>query len=241
MSTPVRRIPGPRRPTNLARPGRIYVILTRPVDQQGQVLPGPPKVGYIGQTRQQVWQRADQHLAEQPFGDLIVDVLLLDQGTWTDAQLDDREGMWIRAGVSVGGRPVQRPRYNYLCNLENPDRIEIFRAVQHRQHREPGWQPPPKGARIPTQRRAASTVRPRRVSPLSRWWGRHRWQVVLWASVWVLLFAGAWWAGADTWSGWAETRNAAVAATVATAAIGWRRWKLAGTRRRRSKRRGRRR
>ncbi|MFI2663305.1 hypothetical protein [Micromonospora carbonacea] len=228
---------------DVRRRGAVYGIPTLAVDALGKPIPGTVVVGYIGQTRQTVKQREGQHRVSQPFGDLIVGgSWVIEEGFWTDAELDAKEQHYIRGGaVLVPGQAPQRPVYNIDHNRENPNRIPPWDALAHRQAREPGWQPPPKGARIPTQRGAASTVRPRPVSPLSRWWGRRRWQVVLWAAVWALLFAGSWWVGADTWSGWAEPRNAAVAATVATAGIGWRGWKTSGPKRRRSKRRGRRR
>lgn len=224
MVTTARRIPRQRRRPLLARPGRLYLILTLPVDAFGNVIPGPPEVGYIGQTRQQVWQRGDQHRACQPFADIIVgDVLLLDQGVWTDEQLSAREEMWIRNGVSVGGRPRQRPRYNHDCNLDNPDRIEIWRAVEHRQRREPGWQPPKDRAWVPRQR---VPVRPARTRPgVVGWWERHRWWVAGWVALWLLLTAGMWWVGAGSWSGWRESRNAALLGTCAWTVIAWRAWK----------------
>ena len=184
-----------RRPASpyMRRRGAVYGIPTQPVDEHGRVIVGPAVVGYIGKSRQTVKQREGQHRDSQSFSDLIVGgSWTIEEGFWTDAELAEREEYYIRNGVAlVLGQAPQRPIYNYEHNLDNPNRIEIWRAIQHRQLREPGWQPPPKDG-IPRQ---PMTLRfPARPvaapSALSRWWLRRRWWVIGLTGMWVAFLAG---------------------------------------------------
>lgn len=140
--------------------------------------------------------------------------------------MNEYEQWYIQHGaVLVSGQAPQRPMYNIDWNRGNPDRILPWTAVEHRQRREPGWVPPPKGARIPQQRgpQRPATAKPARSrSRLNRWWQRRRWTIAAWSSLWTALTAASWWVGADTWSGWAEPRNAAVAGTALTGLAAWR-------------------
>lgn len=237
---PTNRASHRRRDPQQRRWSVVYGIPTLPVDSNGRVIPGePPVVGYIGQSVQTVKQREAQHRATQPFGDIICGgAWVIEEGLWTQAELDARERYYIRHGAQlVPGQPAQRPIYNYEHNLDNPHRVEIWRAVEHRQTREPGWQPPPKDhVRIPRQRRAG-VGRPARARRAAGWWQTHRWQVYGWAALWLLLCAGMWWAGADSWSGWQELRNAIVLGSCAWAVIAWRVWQARKPRRRRGRRR----
>ncbi|MEV2239550.1 hypothetical protein [Micromonospora sp. NPDC049891] len=139
-----RGVPRPR-PVGERRRSVVYGIPTLPVDKRtGKVIPGaPPVVGYIGKSVQTVWERQEQHRTDQPFSDLICGGSWpIEEGYWTAAELDAREQWWIRNGaVLVAGQQPQRPVYNYEFNTDNPDRIEVWRAKEHRQAREPGWQP----------------------------------------------------------------------------------------------------
>lgn len=192
-----RGVPRPR-PVGERRRSVVYGIPTLPVDKRtGKVIPGaPPVVGYIGKSVQTVWQRQEQHRADQPFSDLICGgSWVIEEGYWTADELAAREEWWIRNGVAlVSGQKPQRPVYNYDWNLDNPHRIEKWRAIEHRQLREPGWQP---GHGRVDVRRAAGTD----------WTGRIWWLVrkpITWWAVIALTFIGwvahlpraAWWDGA---------------------------------------------
>ncbi|MFJ1539267.1 hypothetical protein ACIODS_12060 [Micromonospora chalcea] len=209
----------------------MYGIPTLPVDKRtGQVIPGlPPVVGYVGQSVQTVKQREDQHRPTQPFGDVICGgSWVIEEGLWTQAELDARERHYIKHGVVlIPGQAAQRPVYNYEHNLDNPDRIEVWRAREHRLAREPGWQP----GVVPVQR-----GRGRPVARRGWRWTRRRVQAVALAVVWLTLFAAAWWSGWDVWHGWDGPRNAAISATGAMGA-GWGAWRRARPKRRRRRRR----
>lgn len=243
MTAPSVRRPGhvnvsrPRRDPNHRRWSVVYGIPTLPVDEAGRVVPGPPVVGYIGKSVQTVKQREAQHRAEQPFGDLICGgSWVIEEGSWTEAELDAHEQHWIRHGVVlVPGQPAQRPVYNYDHNLGNPLRVEKWRALEHRRLREPGWVPRPGFVPQVQQQPRQAVVSPRR---------RFRWtrlQVLAVARVcaWLALFAGFWVAGADVWPGWEAPRNAAVGATIVLAALlcGWAYTSRPKRRRRRGRRR----
>lgn len=233
----------PRRDPSTRRRSVVYGIPTLPVDQHGMVIPGaPPIVGYIGKSVQTVGERQEQHRADQPFADLIVGgSWTIEEGWWTDAELSAREEWWIRNGaVLTRGQKPQRPVYNYEFNTDNPHRIEVWRAVEHRQAREPRWVKPAKGSFVPRQRtygppqNVARVVRRR---PQFRWTRRRKWAAQL-AAVWLVLFAAFWWAGWDVWPGWDGPRNAAIGTTVvmASAAAAWQ-WASKLKRRRRRARR----
>lgn len=209
--------------TALRRRSAVYGIPVLAVDEHGIPLPVPTVVvGYIGQTVQTVKTREDQHREDQPFGDLIVaGSWTIEEGYWTAEELDERERHYIRSGVPLtpGGRQ-QRPIYNYHHNEGNPQRIEIWRAIKHRQVREPGWVKPtqPGQVRIPRQR-APQPVAYRAGSWLSRWWGRRRWWVLGLSAVWVVLFAGACWVARRVWDGWDVATAGAVSATAPFALV----------------------
>lgn len=208
------QVPAPGRAVAVRRRGAVYAIPTLAVDPNGRPIPGAVVVGYVGQTRQTVKTRELQHRACQPFGDLILGgSWVVEEGTWTDAELDERERHHIRNGVRlVGSGKPQRPIYNYEHNLDNPRRVEVWRAVQQRQVRQPGWVRPTGEA--PAPRRPVRRVRRFRWTP----W---RVRAAAVASVWLALFAGLCWAGAGVWHGWALPRDAAVGSTVVlvTAAV----------------------
>ncbi|MCG5464255.1 hypothetical protein MED01_002420 [Micromonospora sp. MED01] len=220
----------------------MYGIPTLPVDEDGYVVPGAaPIVGYIGKSVQTVYQRQEQHRDDQPFSDLIVGgSWVIEEGFWTDAELSAREEWWIRNGAVLvrGGKP-QRPVYNYEFNLDNPNRVEVWRAVEQRQAREPGWVKPANGSFVPRQRtygppqNVARVVRRR---PRIRW-TRRRIRAAMLAAVWLVMFAGFWWAGWDVWHGWDGPRNAAIGAAIVmgVASVG-NQWVRPKRRRRRSRR-----
>ncbi|MDG4792035.1 hypothetical protein O7626_40175 [Micromonospora sp. WMMD1102] len=206
---------------------------------------GQVVVGYVGKSRQTVKQREEQHRDCQPFSDTIVGgSWTIEEGWWTDAELDAREQYYIKHGVTLApGQAPQRPVYNYEFNTDNPDRIEIWRAVEHRQRREPGWVPPPKD-RVPRPRRASGPQTPTRASRsrLARWWDRRRWWVSGLAVLWLAFFAVGL---RGSWLLWDELRIAPAAAVAcAPFAVVWgsigyarvRRWWRRVTRPRRRRR-----
>ncbi|MEU8158063.1 hypothetical protein AB0B94_30790 [Micromonospora sp. NPDC048986] len=227
------------------RRSAVYGIPTLPVDSAGRVVPGPPVVGYIGQTAQTVKQREDQHRETQPFGDVIFGgSWTIEEGYWTQAELDAKEEWYIRNGaVLVPGQSPQRPVYNYIHNTENPKRIEVWRAVEHRQVREPGWVQSAKGERVPQQRAVAY---PARVAAPVRygawaWFRRHPAAQV--AVVLLVVFGALVWASAGRLDGWdpAGAGLAGVAGVFGLALVDGRTWarlwrELTGTRRRRRRR-----
>jgi hypothetical protein len=85
------------------------------------------RIDYVGQTRQLPKAREEQHRDDKPWADLIVRMVILETGMWTDAELDAREEAAIRR---------VRPRYNYTHNLANPERIEMWRQPQQRAVRD---------------------------------------------------------------------------------------------------------
>lgn len=219
----------------------VYGIPTLVVDDAGQIVGGLVVVGYVGKTRQRVKQREIQHRDERPFSDLIVGgSWAIEEGFWTDAELNDREAYYIRRGaVLVPGQEPQRPVYNYEHNLGNPQRIEIWRAEQHRQAREPEWVPPVKGGRIPQQRRQPgfqSPARPRASRRIR--WTRGRVRFVCWAALWaaVAVISGGWTAASAV----ATARDGFVVGVgAASVAVGGLLYSRRPKRRRRSSRRGR--
>jgi hypothetical protein len=218
MDAAYARIVGPPVYPDVRRQRAVYCIPTAPVDRAGRIVPGPPVVGYIGQTQQTVKQREGQHRDDKPFGDLIVGgSWVIEEGWWTEAELDARERHYIRRGVALmrGGRP-QRPIYNHDHNLGNRARVPIPRQVRQRQVREPGWKPPKpgRGLRVPRQR--SGTIG----------WGRGpqmpKWKVRLLAvaTQWLLTAVGLWWLWADSWYGLEGAKHAA-GWSAALVAFGW--------------------
>ncbi|MFY1686518.1 hypothetical protein [Plantactinospora sp. WMMB782] len=190
----------PRPAAEVRRRGAVYGIPCWAVDEHGMPIVGQVVVGYVGQSRQTVKQREGQHRDCQPFSDVIVGgSWTIEEGRWTDAEMDERERYYIRNGVVLTpGQVPQRPVYNYEFNTDNPGRIEIWRAIKHRQRRESGWMPPPKDSRVPRPRRAGGPQVPVRASRsrLARWWERRRWWVCGLAVLWLAFFAaglrGSW-------------------------------------------------
>ena len=178
-----------RQPTK--RRGIIYgFYVTHPIT--GQVC-----WGYVGQTRQQIWEREDQHRESQPWADTIVgdsyadpitgrvyQAVELARGEWDDAELDDCELHYIR---------MLRPLYNIIGNLDNPYRVKPWDAKKQRHQRDrmagrPLWKPQPK--RVPLRRPDSVGYVPRqRPVPF-----RINWGGLLLAQVWILAVGGLVWA-----------------------------------------------
>lgn len=115
-------------------------------------LTGEVVLGYIGETGRQPFERLLEHLATQPWFDTVVRWEIDEQIFWGKAAVEAAEAAAIHAEL---------PLYNYEHNLDNPRRIEIWRAKEQRwardaqQGRRP-WTPAPDrnggGARRPPSR-----------------------------------------------------------------------------------------
>ena len=192
--------------------------------------------GYVGQARV-LARRTAQHageipqrsgeVVESPWFDLKTarEPGVLESGTWTDAELDEREQAWIAK---------LQPRYNDRDN-PRPDKIRKLEARRHRDARDVArglvprqWEPVRVDPVVPAA--------PGRVWPVvkavlrSRW----TWWAVAWAvatvALWQLLAAAAAEVGADV-----PGRTLVLTAAI-TAGLGlwklraetrrrWRRWK----------------
>lgn len=195
---------------------------------------GQRALGYIGETARMPFQRLMEHIYDQPWADTII-AWEVDQAVYPG-----KEAVWAAERAAI---EAERPLYNIEHNRENPSRIRPWVAVAQRQARQPGWEPPVKGARVPRQRTARRTpARRQQPTPaLARWWQRHRTTVTAWAGLWLTLWALTWWLGADAWSGWDEPRNAAVGASIVWAGLGYVRLRATDRRpRRRTRRKARR-
>jgi len=230
------RVPRPRHSPDTPRWGVVYGIPCLAVDREtGMPLTSRRVVvGYIGQSRQTVKQREEQH-RDGRFGDLIVGgSFVIAEGRFTDRQLDELEQRYIREGVSlVPGEPPQRPVYNHDHNLDNPDRIEVWRAEEHRRARQPDWTPAG-GTRIPRQRSAGWPIRLfRRSRGRRRRWTRTRIRAVSGTALWLATAIVSWvWLAIETSIPWpAVLLLAAAAASLLVGVV------MPKTRRRRGRRR----
>lgn len=158
--------------------------------------------GYVGQTRQELGDREDQHRECQPWADTIVgdarrdpitgrvyQAVILAQGDWGDAELDARELNYIN---------YLKPLYNIVGNRSNPYRVKPWEAKKQRHQRDraagrPLWKPQPK--RIPASRPEVVRYVPRR-TPVPF---RINWGLVLLAQVWIVLAGGMVWATGGRW------------------------------------------
>lgn len=143
-------------------------------------------LGYIGETARLPFQRLMEHVYDQPWSDTIIG--------------------WEVDPITYTGKPAvlaaekaaierERPLYNYEFNLSNPNRIEIWRARQQRQAREPGWQPPVKGTRVPRPRPT-----PAATSVAGGWvweWTPQRVTVALWSVAWLVVAVVVGWQAAS--------------------------------------------
>lgn len=125
----------------------IYAWLIYEIDPRtGRLLAPDPITGerrtrldYVGQTIRALETRAGEHLEDKPWADIVVGRLPIKvaEGLWTKEERD-------KAEIEAIGRI--RPRYNYRDNLDNPERIELFRQLDQRHVRDraagrPLWLP----------------------------------------------------------------------------------------------------
>lgn len=115
-------------------------------------LTGRRVLGYVGETVRQPFVRLMEHIGDQPWADTILG-WEVDEVVYTGkAAVLEAEAAAIRA---------ERPLYNYRENLDNPLRVEIWRAKEQRRARDdaggrPRWVKP-----VPAQRSPASTIQRR--------------------------------------------------------------------------------
>lgn len=207
MTQTFRRTPGQR--GDVRRKGRVYLFTTLRIQESGpdagMVLDGTTEDGYVGKTRQTLAQREQQHrggsadgepvpgedLEEQPWWDVTVGgIQLVEQGVWTDDELAERERYWIRQ---------IKPRYNYIDNCANKQRIPKPVAREHRDCRDRAkglaprqWQPfsTQRGtAAIPVKALWRSARKLPRLSP--RWRRRRNWALGI-AGLWLALTLCLW-------------------------------------------------
>lgn len=117
--------------------GIIYAWLVYEIDPRtGRLLPPDPATGerrtrldYVGQTIRTLDVRSEEHLEDKPWADIVVSdrPIVVEEGEWTK---DERDAKEIAAIHRI------RPRYNYRDNLDNPERIEIFRQIDQRHNRD---------------------------------------------------------------------------------------------------------
>jgi hypothetical protein len=139
---------------------------------------------YVGETARQPFTRMMEHVADQPWSDLIV--------AWErDPQVFAGKGEVLAAEERAV--KVERPLHNHEYNLRNPARVPIPVARRQRAVRDaarggsaPAWGPPAAGAR-PVQRRSRPARRP-------SWW-RTAWRQrrrIAAGVVWLGLAGTAW-------------------------------------------------
>jgi hypothetical protein len=186
----------PVRTRNRVRRGIVYgFYVTHPIT--GEVC-----WGYVGQTRQDLDDREDQHRECQPWADTIVgdarrdpitgrvyQAVILAQGDWDDTELDARE---------IGYINYLKPLYNIVANRSNPSRVKPWEAKKQRHQRDraagrPLWRPTPK--RVPISRPDVVRYQPRR-RPVPF---RINWGLVLVAQLWIVFTGGMVWASGGHW------------------------------------------
>jgi hypothetical protein len=157
-----------RRRRDVKRLGAVYAYTVADHDTR---MPMPDD--YVGQSRNQP-QRDRQHrglaaerdgvVRQKPWADLIVSVRIVEQGMWTNAELNEREQWWINH---------LSPRLNKSLNEHNPNRLPIYVQHQQRKARDPNWvipdwsRPRPSGS-VPN-RPAPSRPVPSRLGTVWRW------------------------------------------------------------------------
>jgi len=191
---------------------------------------GKVVLGYVGETVRLPFVRLMEHIYDQPWADTIV--------RW-EVESTVYPGKAAVLAAEKAAIERERPLYNIEHNMGNPLRVKPWEAVAHRQAREPGWQPPVKGTRVPRQRRTTAAAAATVTTPAWAWaweWTPQRIKVAAWAAGWLLIavVVGRHVASLPVPT---DTDGLAYGAGVATAAVGL---LLPGKRRRRPSRRVRR-
>jgi hypothetical protein len=90
-------------------------------------LTGERVLGYIGETARLPFERLMEHVMSQPWADTIL--------AW---EVDDRVYPGKQAVLEAEAAAIrsERPLYNYRENLDNPHRVEIWRAKEQRRVRD---------------------------------------------------------------------------------------------------------
>jgi hypothetical protein len=88
---------------------------------------------YVGQTRQELAARYNQHMgldyrqAAQPWSDLYPEIRIVWQGNCPDKMLDLIEKYYIKR---------KKATYNYIHNTRNPHRVTKYQAQAQRKDRD---------------------------------------------------------------------------------------------------------
>ncbi|HLL65732.1 MAG TPA: hypothetical protein VK453_08280 [Micromonosporaceae bacterium] len=186
-------------------------------------------LGYIGETARMPFDRLLEHVREQPWADTIV--------SWEvdDAVYSGKDAVLAAERAAV---EAERPLYNHEWNLDNPDRIEIWKAREQRAARDAvGGRAPVRSGRAtgvgrayraPVRQRFQRPRDGRRNFHLPRRWERRVNRAALWVTGWLCLTVAIWWLlhrHLATLTVRSSGIVAAVAATLVCVVIDPRRWR----------------
>jgi len=141
---------------------------------------GKTVLGYVGETVRLPFVRLMEHIYDQPWADTIV--------RW-EVESTVYPGKAAVLAAEKAAIERERPLYNIEWNMANPLRVKPWEAVAQRQAREPGWQPPGKGSRVPRPRRAATAASAPATDGWAWEWTPQRIRATLWAAGWLLIAA----------------------------------------------------
>jgi hypothetical protein len=112
--------------TDTENPRRVALVASA---QQARTDAKPRIVwDYVGQTVREVEVREGEHVDDKPWADVIAGrPVTIAEGMWDKAERDRQEIAHIHK---------IKPRFNYDHNLENDERIEIWRQVELRHARD---------------------------------------------------------------------------------------------------------
>jgi hypothetical protein len=133
-------------------------------------------LGYVGETVRMPFVRLMEHIYDQPWADTIV--------RW-EVDTTVYAGKVAVLAAEKAAIERERPLYNIEHNMGNPVRVKPWEAVAQRQAREPGWQPPARGTRVPRQRRTAAAASPPAAAAWGWEWTPQRVRVAAWAAGWA--------------------------------------------------------
>lgn len=105
------------------RPGVIYAYSTLDAET-GDREPW----AYVGQTRQELYKRHNQHIACQPWSDLFPEVRIV-------FKFKHCPDWWLTLTEKLVIK-FTKPLYNYEYNTKNPRRIPIYQAKADREMRD---------------------------------------------------------------------------------------------------------